>query len=147
MKICYTVEGEFILHSAGWQVVRYLVTEPEHESGPPFGEVKTKFAKGDLVDLAFPVGDPAAPLYAKVTAYVTATSPGHGWRVTVYYDAAGVDFGEGYRVLYEAMQDDLTLSEFQIGFVSSVAGPQPWGFTAAADPGQHTELGKTYLCP
>jgi hypothetical protein len=154
MKICYKIKGDYRVGAKHWYILQYVVVDPSHSSGPPTGEIKTTFSKGDLIDIAFPVGNPDAPKYDRVTALVANEPhgnfmPDRGWMITVYYDDGGIDFGEGYRVIYEAKFDDIEMDSFEIGFSYKGRrrpGKQPWGFTATSDPNQHTELGETSPC-
>jgi hypothetical protein len=150
MKICYKVEGSFVLANDRWYVFKYVIVDATHNSGSP----KTTFSKGDTLDIAFPVGDPASPRYSDVTALVTtgpdgSQTPARGWMVNVSYDDFGVDFGTAYRVIFEATRDNVKLDDFRISFISNHndnPGSQPWGFTAANALGQHTETGETVPC-
>jgi hypothetical protein len=154
MKICYKVEGSSVLGADRWFVLKYVIVDPAHDSGPPLSTITTTFSKGDSLDIAFPVGDPASPRYSDVTALITigpdgSQIPERGWIINVYYDEGGVDFGTAYRVILEAVRDNVKLDDFRIGFISNhndKPGAQPWGFTAANALGQHSETGETVPC-
>jgi hypothetical protein len=151
MKICYEIEGDFSFNGKQWCLAKYKVADPSHLANPPSGEIKTSFSKGDLIDLAFPIKNMEKHMYTDVYALVEENNPSKGWMISTYYDSTGIDFGTGYRVIYEVMIEgaEIALDEFRIAFVYSGndrPGNQPWGFKTAGDPGQHTELGETYLC-
>lgn len=154
MKICYKINWKKQIGTDIWYLLKYVVEDPSHDSGPPMGGIKTTFAKGDVIDIAFPVGDPDAPIFKSVTALVQCEPhgthvPERGWMITVDYDSSGVDFGEGYRVLLEAKLDNIRIDSFEICFIykgTGEPGKQAWGFRTANDPGQHTETGETSPC-
>jgi hypothetical protein len=150
MKICYNIEHSLAVDGRQWFVLSYHIIDPSHSTGPPLGEIKTTFSKGDLIDIAFPVGDLDNPVYSDVYALI-GVEPPRGWMVTNYFDDSGIDFGPAYRVIYEVMFDGIEFKpeKLKIMFVyngKGNPGSQPWGFTAANDPGQHTELGETFKC-
>lgn len=150
MKICYNIERNFRIDGKQWFVLDYNISDPSHSTGPPLGEIKTTFSKGDLIDIAFPVENLDNPIYSDVYAMVAVEFP-RGIMVTNSFDHSGVDFGPAYRVIYEVVIDgiEFELENFKIMFVyegKGDPGSQPWGFTAARAPGQHTETGETYEC-
>ncbi|VAW83905.1 hypothetical protein MNBD_GAMMA18-553, partial [hydrothermal vent metagenome] len=152
MKICYEIEGDFLLDGMHWFLMKYTVTDPSHEYSPPDGgesSVVTQFSKGDLIDIPFPIQDADAPVFLDVAPWLTTGLHAKGWQVGVNYDAGGVDFGEAYRVILTARRDNIELTEFKIACAyagEGVPGSQPWGFTGNTDPRQHTELGNTTAC-
>ncbi|MBI5557434.1 MAG: hypothetical protein HY885_07325 [Deltaproteobacteria bacterium] len=154
MNICYKVEGTSMLGTDRWFVLKYVIVDATHDSGPPLSTITTTFSKGDSLDIAFPVGDPGSPRYSDVTALIStgpdmSQIPERGWIINVYFDEVGVDFGTAYRVIFEAARDNVKLDDFRIAFISNHndnPGSQPWGFTAVNALGQHSETGETVPC-
>lgn len=119
----------------------YTITDPNHTT--QLGQSAT-FNKGDLVDLAFPIVNQDGPVYTKVQA--SAIVDTHDWEILVNYDASGVDFGQAYRVIYNARVDNAKLASFNVYFQWNgfgKPGSQPWGFTNSGSSSQHDELGQT----
>ncbi len=153
MKICYEIEGDFLLDGMHWFLMKYTVTDPSHEYFPPGGggesSVATLFARGDFVDIPFPIQDADAPVFLDVAPWVTTDLSAAGWRANVNYDSSGGDFGEAFRVILTARRDNVALTEFKIACAyagEGIPGSQPWGFAAVGAMNRHSERGDTTSC-